>query len=59
MTISKTLLKTLSPVQVAQYLSHVGEHDVEKYRLAALKILVELVEEYCLENEVLHQVVKK
>jgi hypothetical protein len=59
MTVSKTLLKTLSPVQVAQYLTHVSEHDVEKYRLAALKILVELIEEYCLENEVLHQVVKK
>ena len=42
---TKSLLKSLSPVQVAQYLSHISEYDVEKSRIASLKVIKELIEE--------------
>lgn len=55
----KSLLKNSSPIQVAQYLSHVSETDTDKIRIAALKILAELMEEYCHDPEILTHVVKK
>lgn len=57
--ILKSLLLTLSQIQVAQYLTHVSEHDVEKLRLASLKMLMELIPDYCQDSDTLQQVVKK
>ena len=57
--VKQLLLKTTSPIQVAQYLSQVSEVDSEKIRLAAMKVLMELMEVYCQEMELLAQVVKK
>jgi hypothetical protein len=55
----KNLLKNLSPIQVSQYLVHVSEFDIEKNRIAALKLILELMNEYCQDPEILQQVVKK
>jgi hypothetical protein len=59
MDMIKSLLKTISPIQVAQYFVHVSEHDVDKLRIAALKVLHELVEEYCKDSELFNIVVRK
>jgi hypothetical protein len=59
MTMVKSVLKSLSPVQVAQYLAGIAEHDVEKMRIAALKVILELLGDYCENPEIIQQVVKK
>jgi hypothetical protein len=59
MIMVKSVLKSLSPVQVAQYLANITEHDVEKMRIAALKVILELLDDYCENPEIIQQVVKK
>jgi hypothetical protein len=55
----RLLFDTVSPLQVAQYLSHTALHEKDKLRHTALKFLADVMPVFCADHDAVISISKK